>query len=93
MAEKEKNVKKGKCPSCKSKKKVEIVGCPGFNFGNPVGSDRWSNSHDYRFKHQMDKPGGVRDQRKMAEQKSHVGATPYRQINDLNNDKNWGEVK
>lgn len=93
MAEKEENVKKGKCPKCKSKKKTEHIGCPNFNFGNPVGSDRWNNSHDYRYKYEMEKPGGVREQRKAAEEQSHVGATPYRDINDLSNDKNWGEVK
>lgn len=96
MAEKDQNVKKGKCPKCKSKKKKEIIGCPNFTFGNPVGTDRWnsdSTGHDYRFHHEMEKPGGVIDQRKNAEEKSHVGATPYREINDLGNDKNWGEVK
>jgi len=93
IAEKEQNVKKGKCPKCKSKKKKEIMGFQSFNFGNPVGSDKWNNSHDYRFKHEMEKPGGVREQRADAEKKSHVGATPYRDINDLGNDKNWGEVR
>lgn len=96
MAEKEQNVKKGKCPKCKSKKKAEIIGCPNFTFGNPVGTDRWnsdSSGHDYRFHHEMEKPGGVIEQRKNAEEKSHVGAKPYREINDLSKDKNWGEVK
>lgn len=96
MAEKETSVKKGKCPKCKSKKKREILGCPAMAFGNPVGTDRWnseSSGHDYRFKHEMEKPGGTIDQRKNAQEKSHVGPTPYKQINDLNTDKNWGEVK
>lgn len=91
--EKEKNVKKAKCPECNSRSKVERLGLCGFNFTNPEGTDRYSNSHDYRYHHTVNKPGGVRDQRAQAEQKSHVGPTPYNSIDDISCGKYFGEVK
>jgi putative FmdB family regulatory protein len=93
MSEKDKNVKKAKCPECKSKKKTSLISNIQFMFSNPEGTDRYANSHDYRFRHQMDKPGGVRDQRKTAEKSSHVGPTPYREIDDISSGKNFGSVK
>lgn len=96
MSEKNKIIKKNKCPKCKSKKISEIVGCPSVKFSNPVGTDRWhsdSKGHDYRHKWNMDRPGGVRDQRKNAEKKSHMGKDPYRKIDDISSGKHFGEVK
>ena len=96
MSDKEKSVKKIKCPKCNSISKEEVLGCPSVKFGNPVGTDRWhsdSKGHDYRHKYNMDRKGGVRDQRKMAEEKSHMGKTPYREIDDISSGKNFGEVK
>lgn len=93
MAECEQNIKKAKCPKCKSKKKTRLLGAPSFTFTNPVGTDRYNNSHDYRFHHAMDKPGGVRDQRKQAQEKSHMGSEPYRHIDDISSGKHFGPVK
>ncbi len=96
MAEKAESLKKSKCPSCGSKKKTEVMGCPSVKFTNPVGTDRWnseSKGHDYRFKHNMDKPGGPRDQRAAAARASKVGANPYRKIDDISSGKHFGEVK
>jgi putative FmdB family regulatory protein len=96
IAEKDESVKKAACPSCNSKKKEEIFGCPSVKFANPVGTDRWnsdSKGHDYRFKYNMDKPGGTRDQRAAAERASKVGAEPYRKIDDISSGKHFGEVK
>lgn len=96
MSEKDNIINKIKCPKCKSKKVFEIVGCPSVKFSNPVGTDRWhsdSKGHDYRHKWNMDRPGGVRDQRKNAEEKSHMGKTPYRNIDDISSGKHFGEVK
>jgi putative FmdB family regulatory protein len=96
IAEKDDSVKAAKCPKCKSSKKSEIFGCPSVSFANPVGTDRWnseSKGHDYRFKHNMDKPGGTRDQRKAAERASRVGAEPYRKIDDISSGKHFGDVK
>ena len=82
-----------KCPECGSKSKIKLVDNCSWAFGNPVGSDRWnseSQGHDYRFRHNLPK---VIDQRKKAEEISHVGKTPYRSIDDVNSGKHFGEVK
>ena len=92
----EKSVKSATCPKCNSKIKEEIFGCPSVKFADPVGTDRWnseSKGHDYRFKYNMDKPGGTRDQRAAAERASKVGAEPYRKIDDISSGKYFGEVK
>jgi putative FmdB family regulatory protein len=96
MSKKEESVGGAVCPSCGSAEKTEIVGCPSVNFTNPVGTDRWnseSTGHDYRFKHNMDKPGGTRDQRTAAARASKVGAEPYRRIDDISSGKHFGDVK
>jgi putative FmdB family regulatory protein len=93
MSECEENIKKAKCPECKSKSKDRLIGNVNFTFTNPVGTDRFSNSHDYRHNWNMDRPGGVRDERKTAEEKSHVGANPYNDIDDVSSGKHFGEVK
>lgn len=96
MSLKEEKVSSASCPSCGSSFKTEIVGCPSINFKNPVGTDRWnseSQGHDYRFKYNMDKPGGTRDQRVAAARASKVGAEPYRRIDDISSGKHFGEVK
>lgn len=56
-----------------------------FNFANPVGTDRHTNSHDYRFKHNLPK---VRAERQAAEAVAGF-EQPYETINDLNNDAAW----
>lgn len=82
-----------KCPECKSTKKTKLLSACSFNFSNPVGTDRWNSEslgHDYRFKHNLP---NVLEQRKAAEIQSHMGSSPYNQIDDLNNDKAWGKVE
>lgn len=82
-----------KCPACGSKKKKKLLSACSFTFANPEGTDRWnseSSGHDYRFHHNLPK---VLDERRKAEEASHVGKTPYNSINDLDNDAAWGEVK
>jgi len=93
MCDQRESIKKAKCPECKSKSKQQIITSTPFSFSDPVGSDRYNNSHDYRFKHSQDKPGGVRDQRKAAEIDSHVGKHPYNNIDDISSGKHFGEVK
>ena len=96
MSKKDESVALASCPSCGSSRKTEVVGCPSVNFSNPVGTDRWnseSGGHDYRFKYNMDKPGGTRDQRAAAARASKVGAEPYRRIDDISSGKHFGEVK
>lgn len=72
-----------KCPNCGSKKKEKLMTSFNFNFSDPVGTDRFENSHDYRFKHKLPK---VKEERANAERKSHVGKKPYNDINDTNFD-------
>ena len=84
------------CPRCKSKSKKKLLTTCRFNFGNPVGTDKWnsgSTGHDFRHKFNVDRPGGVRDQRKNAADNSHMGAEPYKEMNDFGNDAAWGNVK
>lgn len=98
MSEKKDSVEKLKCSKCDSKDISENLGFL-FNFSNPEGTDRWNSEargHDYRFKHNYEKKGGTRDQRKFAEKNSHMGANPYRKIDDINGPgggNNFGEVK
>jgi hypothetical protein len=92
MAEVDQNVKKAKCPKCKSKSKTKLITAPSFAFANPVGTDLYNSSHDYRHNHNMDRKGGVRDQRKNAMEKSHVGPSPYRNIDDISSGKHFGPV-
>lgn len=72
-----KAMNKIKCPKCKSSSKKKLVSVPNFAFAQPEGTDRYNNSHDYRFYHGHEKPGGLREQRKVAEAVSHMGSDPY----------------
>jgi putative FmdB family regulatory protein len=81
------------CPECGSKSKKRLVSLAKCSFTNPVGTDLYENSHDYRHNHNMDRDGGVRDQRAAAEAASHVGPTPYNNIDDISSGKHFGEVK
>lgn len=85
------------CPNCKSKQKQKIIcGDACFTFSNPIGTGKWtsdSTGHDYRHKWNTERKGGIRDQRKYAEQNSHMGKMPYNRIDDVNSGKHFGEVK
>lgn len=73
-------IKKLKCPKCKSTSKEQLVTSFGFNFSNPIGTDRWcsdSKGHDYRFHWNLP---NVRKQREAAERASKVGPDPYGDI-------------
>lgn len=72
-----KELKKVKCPECNSASKKRVLSSPSFAFSQPEDTDRFKNSHDYRFYHNHEKEGGTRDQRKMAEAMSHMGPDPY----------------
>lgn len=90
------------CPKCKSKSKTKILTACRVKFTNPIGTDVWnsdSSGHDYRHKWNMERPGGVTDQRSNAQENSHMGSNPYGEaersnpLNDIENDSAWGEVK
>lgn len=75
------------CPECGSGHKTKLFPTSfSFQFAQPVGTDRWNNSHDYRYKYEQPK---VRSQREVAEKASNVGASPYSNINDLETDSNY----
>ena len=76
------------CSYCGSSEKTKMVSCFSFRFGDPVGTDVWNNSHDYRFKHKL--PSAVAE-RKASDERLN-GANPYPEIDDLNS-CNFGEVK
>lgn len=77
-SEDKKELKKVKCPKCNSASKNRIMSVPSFAFAQPEGTDKYNNSHDYRFYHNHEKEGGIRDQRAQAEAMSHMGANPYK---------------
>lgn len=75
------------CPKCSSKSKIKLISACGFSFSNPVGTDRYNNSHDYRFHHKLP---SVIAERQAAEIAAAQNPTPYEAINDLNTDAAWG---
>jgi len=88
--------KKVVCPKCGSKKKKQLAHTFGFSFNNPVGTDLYRSSHDYRFKHNLPKVLAERE----AAERANIGGqgrTPYGSdsvSDDLNNgDGGFGEIK
>lgn len=81
------------CPKCSSKKVKRIITGFSFGFADPVGTDRWANSHNYRFWHNYERPGGLREQRLAREKTDHMGPTPYTNIDDISSGKHFGEVQ
>lgn len=90
VADMDKNCKKAKCEHCGSKSKERVVSPTNFTFANPVGTARWNKSHDYRFKTKL--PAAVQE-RENAQKKSHVGPTPYNNIDDISGGKYFGTVQ
>lgn len=81
------------CPECGSKRKIKLISTCSYTFSQPEGTDRWNseaNGHDYRFKHNLPK---VIQERQEAELRSHMGSSPYNNINDLDKNDAWGDVK
>lgn len=74
---------KAACPECKSKRKKVIPCFGGFNFKNPVGTDRWtsdSQGHEYRYRSEQPR---IAKQREKAAKMSHMGENPYKHIDDI----------
>lgn len=66
------------CPECGSKSKTQLPTTCNFQFAQPEGTDRWnsdSTGQDYRWKAKY-LPKALKE-RQMAQQMSHMGATPY----------------
>lgn len=83
-----KNISKVKCPKCNSKKKKKLISTTSFAFSNPVGTDKYNNSHDYRFQHKLPE---AKAQRAAAEKLSK-SKNPYGTIDDISSGKNFGPV-
>ena len=84
-----------KCPECESLDKTKTITAPSVVFKNPVGTDKWNNSHSYRFGHKAEEAGNLR---RAAEQGSHVGRNPYKDDptandDDINSGQYFGEAK
>lgn len=80
--------RKVKCPVCGSKRKKQQTHTFAFNFGDPVGTNRW-RSHDYRFYHNLP---NVKKQRANAEAAAK-GDSPYNEIDDVGTGKYFGPVE
>lgn len=78
-----------KCPSCKSSKKIKLVSVGNFAFSNPVGTDKWNNSHDYRYNTVLPTK---KKEREEAQKNSHMGSNPYNNIDDISSGENFGPV-
>lgn len=78
------------CPKCKSKRKTKLVNdILEVTFGNPRGTSK-ADKFTYVAGWNMNQ---AQEERRKAEALSHVGSNPYNEINDLNNDSVFGEVK
>lgn len=69
-----------KCESC-GKVVERLMSACAFKHSVPQDSDRWANSHDYRFGYKLE---DSREERKQAEKKSHMGSGSeiYKNIDD-----------
>ena len=91
-----------KCPVCGSEEKSRQVHTCGFNFTNPIGTKRWKNSHDYRFRHNLPNVIKERENAAMAANMPNIAReagsgltsdTPYNNIDDISGGEHFGEVK
>lgn len=79
-----------KCPHCNSKRKEKLLSNFDFSFKDPIGTDKWSGSHDYRAKTKF--PHAIAEREK-AKKLSHMGKNPYPDIDDISRGDKFGEVK
>lgn len=81
---KHEEIDKVRCPNCNSKKVEKLISVPNFAFAQPQDSSMWQTNMDYRFGHNLAR---AKQERKIAEEKSHMGANPYSEINDITSHK------
>jgi len=79
------------CPKCGSKKKSRVFSACNINvkFANPKDSSKWDN-FSYRAGYNMEK---AQNERRAAEEATHMGRSPYRNIDDVSGGENFGEVR
>ncbi len=82
-------IAKTQCQKCKSKKLNRIFGAPNIVFADPRGTSKFDN-FGYRAGYNMEK---AKNDRRTAENASHMGADPYQKIDDLNIGNYFGKVK
>ena len=78
------------CPGCGSSRKEVLISRTTFNFTNPVGTDLYNSSHDYRFRHKLPQ---VIKERQEAEMRSKMGRQPYSNIDDVSSGNYFGEAQ
>jgi putative FmdB family regulatory protein len=78
------------CPTCGADKPERLLSCPGaIIFKQPKGTSK-ENNFDYVAKWNME---NAKDLRRKAEQESHMGSSPYNDIDDISSGEYFGEVK
>jgi len=78
-----------RCPSCKSKKKKQGVTSANLKFTNPTDTSKFDN-FEYRAGYNLEK---AQNERRAAEQASHVGSEPYMGLDDISSGNHFGEVE
>lgn len=82
----------GKCPKCGSLNSTRLIPDHfGFNFSDPVGTDRWNSDdtgHDYRFKSKQKSAASER----AAAEAANGGPSPYNHIDDISSGEHFGEI-
>lgn len=79
-----------KCPACGAKKpKRQITAPRAIIFKQPKGTS-YEDKFDYVARWNMD---NAREIRRQAEEKSHMGQSPYNPIDDISSGEYFGEVK
>lgn len=81
--------KEVKCPSCKSSRKKQQMTCAEISFTNPKDTSKFDN-FGYRAGYNMEQ---AKELRRKAESSSHVGATPYKDVDDISSGNFFGEVE
>jgi putative FmdB family regulatory protein len=82
------------CPKCNSSKKERLMSVTSEPvFIHPEGTRKWINEstgHDYRYKYKQPQ---VAQERKVTEELSHMGKSPYNTVDDISSGKHFGPVQ
>jgi len=77
------------CPECGSPEKTRLLSAAIAVFPNPRGTSK-ADSFSYVAGFNMEQ---AKSERRNAEAKSHMGATPFNAIDDISSGKHEGPVK
>lgn len=67
------------CPGCGSLEKNKIPSPFSVAFKDPMQSSKWTDNFNYRAEHLMHRGA---EERRQAEQNSHMGTRPYGEVNN-----------